>query len=32
MIISFKRNLSNIDRAIRIILGSFLIIEGMVGY
>ncbi|MBB6214748.1 hypothetical protein HNQ80_000831 [Anaerosolibacter carboniphilus] len=32
MIISFKRNLGNKDRTIRILLGSFLLIEGILGY
>ncbi len=32
MIISFKRNLGNIDRALRIILGSLILIEGIIGY
>jgi hypothetical protein len=32
MIISFKRNLGNMDRTIRILMGSFLLIEGILGY
>lgn len=32
MIISFKRNLGNIDRSLRIILGLLILIEGIIGY
>ncbi len=32
MIISFKRNLGNVDRTVRIILGSLLLVEGVIGY
>ncbi|MBB6215449.1 hypothetical protein HNQ80_001538 [Anaerosolibacter carboniphilus] len=32
MIISFKRNLGNMDRKIRILLGALLLIEGILGY
>ncbi len=32
MIISFKRNLGNTDRTVRIILGSLLLVEGVLGY
>ncbi|HCL4437602.1 TPA: DUF2892 domain-containing protein [Clostridium botulinum] len=32
MILSFKRNLGNVDRTVRIILGSLLLVEGVLGY
>ncbi|OAA92396.1 YgaP-like transmembrane domain [Clostridium ljungdahlii] len=32
MIISSKRNLGNADRIVRIILGSLLLVEGVIGY
>ncbi len=32
MIISFKRNIGNLGRTVRIVFGSLLIIEGILGY